>query len=490
MTIRHNCIHGFCMPFNKKDFFKTTRFKTTLWYSVLFIVLEIVSGLTIYNHLRNSMLEDLDLSLSKQAKTIYKFVSDSNVNLIDFEPDSIYTSQEEFVYDLIFDVIALNPRNTFIQVKLNDKFIFQSENLKRHEIIFNKKNGNQLSLVDFNDTFLSNYELRAAHLVKNKYEIIVAFPTHLIAETLSNLTDLNIVIGPIFLLLAIIGGAVISAKSLKRIDSITHKTKEITAQNLNEKIPGGEYDDEYGRLVRTMNDMIFRIKTTVDYMNQFSVAASHELKTPLTILRGEIELALKSPKPTEEYRAVLQSNYEETLRLINIVDKLFFISKADHSFLKINPEQININDLIQPIISQLQPLADEKKMKIVPDVKTNFNMLVDVELIRRAIINLIENAVKYGNDGSVIKIAGGITKLNQALISVANQGEYIPREFQEKIFERFFRLETSRSRETGGIGLGLSIAKSIVEFHNGTIAVESEPGRDTTFSILLDLKTS
>jgi len=476
------------MLFSKKDFLKTTRFKTTLWYAGLFLALEIVSGIIIYLYLRNSMYQDLDEALAKQAQTIFEFVSDSNINLKDFQPDSIYTSQEDFVYDLIFDAIVLSPRNAFIQVKLNNNLIFRSENLKKHTVNLNGNLINQLSLINFNDTFLSDQDLRAAYLVKNKYEIIVAFPTVLILTTLQKLTDLNIIIGPLFLLIAIVGGALISAKSLSRIDSIIDKTKEITALNLDEKIPGGDYDDEYGRLVRTMNDMILRIKTAIDYMNQFSIAASHELKTPLTILRGEIEVALKSPKAAKTYREVLQSNYEETLRLINIVDKLFFLSRADHSLLKLKKEQINVADLIQPVIAQMNPIAKLKSMKIVFDIIKQFNLFVDIDLMRRAMTNLVENAIKYGDTSTVIKVICNLEKQNEAVISVSNYGEEIPEEFHKKIFERFFRLESSRSRETGGIGLGLSIVQSIVEFHKGVVKVSSEKEKETCISIHLNPK--
>jgi signal transduction histidine kinase len=434
------------------------------------------------------MFNDLDLSLSNQAQTIYKFVSESNVDLMDFQPDSIYTSKEDYVYDLIFDALVLNPRNTFVQVKFNNNLVFQSDNLKKHAIILNTKNPRQISLIDFNDAFLSDHTLRGALLKTNKYEIIVAFPTYLISETLENLTDINIIIGPIFLVLAVIGGAIISSKSLSRIDSIINKTKEITAQNLDEKIPGGDYDDEYGRLVRTMNDMILRIKTAIDYMNQFSIAASHELKTPLTILRGEIEIALKSPKPADAYRQVLESNYEETIRLINIVDKLFFLSKVDHSLLKLKKEQINIVELLQPAVNQMRSFAEAKNMRIKFVKNTEFELLVDIDLMRRAVINLIENAIKYGDEFTDIIITCSLDKSDEAIISVTNQGENIPGEFHEKIFERFFRLETSRSRETGGIGLGLSIVRSIVEFHKGLITVSSEKEKGNCFSIHLNTK--
>ena len=472
----------------KKDFFKSTRFKTTLWYAFVFLLLEVISWAIVYSYLRNGLYKDLDDSLTKQAQAIYDFVSNSKVNLQNFEPDSIYTSQEDFIYDLIFDVIALSPRNAIIQVKLNNKLIFQSENLKDHLITLNGKNVNQLVLVDFKDKLLSDSDLRAAYLVRNNYEIIVAFPTVLIVKTLQKLDELIVIIGPLLLLVALIGGALISAKSLSRIDSIINRTKEITAQNLNEKIPGDNYNDEYGRLVRTMNDMISRIKTSIDYMNQFSMAASHELKTPLTILRGEIELALKSPKPAEVYREVLQSNYEETLRLINIVNKLFFLSKVDHSFVKLNKEKMSLSELIEPLVEQMLPLAKRKNMNLELDVKEDIIASVDVDLMRGAISNLIENAIKYGFENTTIQISCDRKNSIWAVINIINKGEPIPKEYREKIFERFFRLEISRSRETGGVGLGLSIVKSIVGFHNGTIEAYSDEKNTNRFSILFNLK--
>jgi signal transduction histidine kinase len=478
------------MPFITKDFYRTTRFKTTLWYAGLFLLLEVVIGIIIYAYLRSGLLKDLDESLSKQAQTIYEFVADPTVNLMNFEPDSIYESQEDLVFNLIFDAIVVNPRSTFIQVKLNGKPIFQTENLKRHVILINNIIPDRLSLISFNDRFLSDYELRAAYLLKDKYEIIVAFPTILIAKALQKLEELIIIIGPLFLLIAIIGGAIISAKSLSRIDSIINKTNEITAQNLDEKIPGGDREDEYGRLVRTMNDMISRIKKAIDYMEQFSTAASHELKTPLTILRGEIEVALKSPKPVEEYKQILKSNYEETLRLTNIVNKLFFISRVDSSLHKLKKEKIKISRLLQSVVDHMQTIAGNKNMRIVLDITDNFHLFVDFELMSTAITNLIDNAIKYGNANTTIKISAISEKPSWEVISVTNSGEVIPKEMHEKIFERFFRYETSRNRETGGAGLGLSIVKSIVALHNGMVKVTSGDGKETSFSIYLNSKVT
>lgn len=467
----------------KKNILRTTRFRTTLWYAGLFILLEIISGVLVYTYLRKNLFRDLDSSLTSEAYKIHEFVSAPAVGLRNIPLDSSNVPEADYIYNLIFEAIVVHPRDSYIQIKLDNNLIYLSDNLRGHRINLNTSPTNQLTLINFTDSLLSSHNLRAAHLVKNKDEIIVAVPTVLIDRTLQHIINLNLFLIPFFLLLAIVGGAIISAKSLSRIDSIIKKTEEITAQNLDEIIPGGERDDEYGRLVRTMNDMIRRIKTSLDFMNQFSSSVSHELKTPLTILQGEIEVALRSPKSAQEYKKILQSNYEETLYLTSIVDKFFLLSKIDHSELKIRRELVDIIKLIRPIIHNLQTAAKKKNIEIILLVKNNFNALLDIDLMGRAIYNLIENAIKYGYPNTQIKISAYLDENGNAIISVNNVGRFIPKELHIKIFERFYRSETSRNLEPGGIGLGLAITKSIVEYHGGKIWAESDPDIGTTFLI-------
>ena len=470
---------------NLKSYIRTTRFKTTLWYSSLFLLLEIVIGILVYFYLGNSMYRQLDTSLQRQAESIYNFVQDKKFNLTHFQPDSVYASQEDFVYDLIFDAVILNPRNTFVQVKLDNNSIFKTENLRNHSINISNPESKKVEMISFSDSTLSDYQMRAAILNKDQYNIIVAFPLHHINETLGSLTTIFIIIAPIFFIFSILGGFVISSKSLSRIDHIIKKTEEITTQNLDEKIEGEEFSDEYGRLVKKMNDMILRIKNSIQYMNQFSISASHELKTPLTILRGEIEIALRSPKTPEEYRQILISNYEETLRLISIVDKLFFISKFDHSLIKLNKERIKLNKFLCDVISPLKSLGKEKNIYLNLELGPDSEVEIDSELIRSAITNLIENAIKYGYENQAVIIKTELIQNKKVKISVINKGEGILPEVLPRIFDRFYRIESSRNRGTGGVGLGLSVVRSIINWHSGEVNVNSEPGKETEFYFTL-----
>lgn len=474
------------MNFDVKKYFKTTRFKTTLWYSLLFLLLEIVIGIVIYTYLSKSMSRDLDRSLSKQADMIYHFVKKSNVDLSDFKPDSIYSSPSELVYDLIYEAVALNPSNTFVQISYKNSIIFKTPNLSDYVIKPAIVKENKIALFSFADSLLSEQPIRVAYLKKDDYGIIVAFPSYLINQTLNNLTNIYIIIAPIFFLFSLAGGALISFNSLSRIDKIIKKTEKITTENLDELIEGENFDDEYGRLVSTMNKMIKRIKTSIEYMNQFSVSVSHELKTPLTILRGEIELALRSKNIPREYREVLESNYEETLRLIKIIERLFFLSKLENSKIEIDKVQISLEALINPIVKSFLTIAKERNINLLFDCTELKNTLieVDTDLFRQAISNLLDNAIKFAKENTAVIVGCKETEEEKKSIYITNYCDNIPPDVLPKLFDRFYRAENSRNRKMGGMGLGLSIVKSIIDLHKAQINVENSDGK-ITFTIII-----
>ncbi|AFH47865.1 Signal transduction histidine kinase [Ignavibacterium album JCM 16511] len=461
------------MLMNLEKYFKSTRFKTTLWYSLIFLLLEIVLGTIIYVYVNQTMRNELDLSLTKQAESIYRFVKESQVNLFEFEPDSVYSTPDELVYDIIFEALAFNPNNTFVQVSIKDKTVFRTANLGK--VVFKTSNQeNVLRLVDYKEPDLSEYPIRAAYLNKGDYKIIVAFPLELISKTLDNLADLYVIIAPLFLILSFVVGSFLSFKALARIDKIIKRTDEIDTFNLDTFLDGEEYDDEYGRLVKTINKMLRRIKSSIEYMNQFTISASHELKTPLTILRGELELAIKSPKSKEQYLEIIQSSYEETLRLINIVERLFFITKLDNSLIKLNKTKINLVNLVSEVVDDFKNIAEEKKITLTQQYPENTDLIIDAdsEMMRQVFINLIDNAIKYSLEQSDILIV--IKDEEKISFSITNKSEPIPKEIIPKLFDRFYRMETSRNRNLGGVGLGLSVVKHIIDLHKFEIKILSD----------------
>ncbi len=426
---------------------------------------------------------NLDSSLKAQANSILRVIEEKHIDLDSFQPSTVYKSEDELIWDIAYDAIVFNRRNTFIEVTTSNKVIFKTANLGKITLSFPEKKEKAV-LFDYRNEELSEGGIRVCQLKGKKYVVIVAYSKEYISQTLNNLKDVYIFIAPIFFLISIIGGALISSKSLSRIDAIIKKTEEITGQNLEETIPGGEYFDEYGRLVKKMNEMVGRIKTSVDFMNQFSISAAHELKTPLTILRGEIEITLKSEKTPQQYIEVLKSNYEETIRMIKIVDNLFFISKSDNAMININYQEVELNSFLNSIVKSLGILGQDKNMFLVLEKVPNLIIHIDVNLMKQALSNIIDNAFKFGDDNTNVTILA--KDLGERIkISVSNTGEKIPAEEVEKIFDRFYRADKSRTRKTGGVGLGLSVVKSIVNLHKGTVEVQSNDNSLTTLSVSL-----
>ena len=333
-----------------KSYLFSSKFKIALWYSLVFLILEILFGISIYIYLYHKSKVNLDTSLKTQASAILRIMAEKQLDLESFRPNELYKSEDELIWDILYDAIVFNRRNTFIQIYDKNRVVFKTANLKNNLIKIDKT---QSELFDYYDSKLSEHTIRTCNLKKGKFSVVVAYPIEQINFLLNKLIEIYILIAPFFFLVSILGGILISIKSLNRINKIIAKTEEITAQNLDEIILGGDSNDEFGRLVNKMNEMILRIKKSIKYMNQFSLAVAHELKTPLTILQGEIEIALKSPKTSNEYQEILKSNYEETLRLIRIVDNLFYISKSEHSLINLQLEEVELKTYLESLMKKI-----------------------------------------------------------------------------------------------------------------------------------------
>lgn len=465
-----------------KLFLFSSRFKIAFWYSIVFLILEILFGISIYLYLYHKSKVNLDTNLKAQANAILRIMEEKQLDLNSFQPNETYKSEDELIWDILYDAIVFNRRNTFIQISANNKMVFKTVNLKNNIININNQKAD--GIIDYNNVNLSDHTIRVCFLKGKNIDVIVAYPTEQIAFMLNGLTEIYVGIAPIFFLISILGGVIISVKSLNRIDAIIRKTEEITAHNLDEIILGGEYNDEFGRLVNKMNEMIARIRKSVEYMNQFSLAAAHELKTPLTILLGEIEVSLKSRKTCDEYLQILKSNFEETLRLIRIVDNLFFISKSEHSMINVDLREIDLQSLLLSMTHKMKVLGEEKRMNIEVNVLQEIKINCDPDLLKQALSNLIDNAFKYGEESSTVKIIAEEDG-DKVYIKIINRGVGINEQDREKIFDKFYRVDSSRARKTGGVGLGLSVVKSIVDLHKGKIEVESIPNSETIFTITL-----
>jgi two-component system, OmpR family, sensor kinase len=232
--------------------------------------------------------------------------------------------------------------------------------------------------------------------------------------------------------------------------------------------------------------MIHRLYTSFAQVRQFSADASHELRTPLTIIRGEIEIALRNPKSPQEYRAVLESTLEEVMRMTSIIDNLLMLAKADQGTYQPNLSEVDLKGLVEELYEDSEVLAEPKHIHVALKRNTPMTIVGDRIRLRQLFLNLVDNAIKYTPEGGSVWLSMD-RENGSAVFEVQDTGIGIPAGETEKIFDRFYRVDKARSREQGGNGLGLSIAKWIAELHRGTIAVQSEPQQGSTFTVTLPI---
>ncbi len=290
---------------------------------------------------------------------------------------------------------------------------------------------------------------------------------------------------PIAVLLAGFGGYALARKALAPIDSMATQAKKISAERLGDRLSIENPEDELGKLGTVFNDMLGRLQAAFDQLRRFTADASHELRTPLTAIRSVGEVALQDQRSPAEYRDVIGSMLEEVDRLTRLAESLLALSRADTGHLQLQREVIPLLHLAKEASSLVEVLAEEKRQRI--EIEGHEDLLVSVDrlILRQAIINLLDNAIKYSPPGSQILVRIQSEGDKQVFLDVIDQGPGIPSEHQPYVFDRFFRVDKARTREWGGAGLGLSITRWAIEAHSGDITLKSEEGHGSTFRVSL-----
>ena len=293
---------------------------------------------------------------------------------------------------------------------------------------------------------------------------------------------------PIAIVLASIGGYFLARKSLAPVMAMSSQAGRIGAENLHERLPIQNAKDELGRLAASFNELLERVDQSFERQRRFMSDASHELRTPAAILRGESEVALsRSERPAEEYRESLAVLHAEAQRLTQIVEDLFTLTRADAGQYPLSPRDIYLDELVADCAHAARSLALAKKITLTCEVPEELPIRADEALLRRMILNLLDNAIKYTPTGGRVMVACERSG-NEYAVSVTDSGAGIPEDLQQKVFERFFRVDKARTRmenDGGGAGLGLSIARWIAEAHHGRLILARSDSNGSTFTALL-----
>jgi heavy metal sensor kinase len=288
---------------------------------------------------------------------------------------------------------------------------------------------------------------------------------------------------PLAIGLAALVGARMARHALRPVEMMAEHARTITAERLEDRLPVDNPNDELGRLATVFNETLARLDGSFQQLRRFTADASHELRTPLTALRSVGEVGLAERHDAAGYRDIIGSMLEDAERLTRVVESLLTLSRADAGGAVLHREPLELSGLARDVVSDLCVLAEEKRQVVRVEAATSVLALADRLTVTQALVNLLDNAIKYSPEEATIRIEVAVNAA--AHIDVSDCGPGIPPEHRERIFDRFYRVDEARARGDGGVGLGLSIAQWAVQVNGGRLTLHRTAQSGSTFRITL-----
>jgi two-component system, OmpR family, heavy metal sensor histidine kinase CusS len=321
-------------------------------------------------------------------------------------------------------------------------------------------------------------------LKDRRLRVTLALSSEEIDHPVKLLGVILLVVVPVFIICGVVGGRWLSRRALQPVADITKKAREIGLSNLSERLPVPETDDEIQRLTETWNDMLGRLELAVSRISQFTADASHELRTPIAVVRLAAENALRKMRSETDYRGALERIQQQAEGMTRLIEDLLFLARADVQG-QWQPafQAVDLGAIAASVASDLQPLAVQKGLDLRIELpQGGVAVWGDESSLRRLILILLDNGIKYTpKDGRVgLRIS---KDAERHVLAVSDTGIGISQENTPLLFERFFRTDPSRNKESGGYGLGLAIAKAIAQAHDAQIQVASSPGEGSAFMV-------
>ncbi|MCJ7580023.1 MAG: ATP-binding protein [Candidatus Aminicenantes bacterium] len=468
--------------------FRSLTFKLTVWYIVILGTIVILAGLFLHQGFKEGLMNDLDKTLVTITDEVHEeWLTTRGMSW----EEAIEKAEEEYsAFEPFIQVVEISegedrhvintirskriPEGAFL---LDTRTYFRADRTDIDSFIYETVEDEQLSSFPLR-VFL--FPVRGPRILQ------VGISLENTVSDLNRLLIVMILTGSIIMLLASLGGSFIINKALHPVKSVVKTAEKITAEDLSLRIDSKNRKDEIGALVETFNSMIARLEKSINKIRQFSGDVSHELRTPLTIIRGEIEVLLRKDRPKEEYLKTFNSVLEESFRMEKLIDALLFLSRVEAMDRSKGREIVDLDDVLDVVSKFRSPSASNNNISIGTKNIKPVQLKGNRELLERMTANILDNAIRYSNPGDHIEIELEKDK-NTARLQIRDTGIGIPEESLPLIFDRFYVVDPSRSKETGGAGLGLSIVKWIAEYHHAKITVDSTVGQGTNFIVTFPL---
>jgi two-component system heavy metal sensor histidine kinase CusS len=430
---------------------------------IVFVVIYYVVSFSSFQHLDNDIKAEME----------------EVFNNINWENDSIQINKMPEWDEAEHQQIEVNP--TFIQiVNIDGKAIFKSINLQDDYLLIHPNNNK----TSFYNTTINTQKIRQGQFpIINKNKKTIGYLTIGVSqeESSSVLHNLFIVLCFTYLILVFVLYLImyyVASKAIKPVQKLIQSASEINESNISSRLPLPNNKDEIYKLATTFNDLLNRIENSIEQQKQFTADASHEMRTPLTIIKGTLEVLLRKERTPEQYEKKINEVISQTDRLSYLFDQLLQLARAESNNTIIKKEKIILKEKIEYLINGGDLLLNKNQIKY--NIPSNCVVFADAALLDRILENIISNAIKYNTPNGNITFEWN-EKSNSLLIK--DEGIGISKDQQPYLFNRFYRADNSRSSEIKGNGLGLSIVKKLCELQHIKISVESAENKGTSFTL-------
>jgi heavy metal sensor kinase len=453
--------------------------RLTLWFLAFFAVAQILFGAGMWLILRHNLYDLVDDGLEEQVDDLKNFLHSQP------KERSLAKIQEE-----VNEAYAIEHSGNYLEVYAeNGDLIYCSAFLQAHQ-------SELLPPDQIKQPVLRSRRIDGRHfrfifeklpVNGHVYTVEMGVPAGDAVETLHLFRTYLLMFAPLLLLVAAGGGYWLSRRALSPVDSLVRTARAVSGTNLNSRLQKLETGDELQRLSDTLNEMLDRIESAFQRITEFTADASHELRTPVSLIRTEAEVALRRSRGEAEYKESLRHILLEAERTTALIEQLLSLARTDSGRETLHLQPVDLPQMLRSVVEGWQQVAAIRNLEFSASLDApDLFVLGDETLLRRLADILLDNAFKYTSSPGSVRLSLESKGAN-VVITVQDSGVGIAEEDQSKIFERFYRVDKARSRAQGGAGLGLAIAQWIVTQHRGSVGVESHSGHGATFRVELPM---
>jgi len=449
------------------------RWRLTLWNTAALAVLLVAVGSLVYVLLRHAMYAQMDRVLLAQFQELQ---NDERVDA-DYELRLRHWIDEFHEHLGLFCVVYDSEGNVYARTEqLAERSVPPAPRGDPHEARYASI---ALPLVGRQRSLTQGMEAGG-----RRFTVVLMAPLYKVDQELNRVAAVLLGVLPLALLSAGGIGYVLARTALSPIDHLRKAADQITAERLDQRLEVARPDDELGRLGQTINAMIARLERSFAEIRRFTGDASHELRTPVAVIRTEAEVAMNKPPDPDEYRTFVGNILEECEHLTKLTDQLLTLSREDAGVAPFTPASLDLSALTNQAADMMRPLAETKQQTLVVQADAAAGVVGDAGRLRQVVHNLLDNAIKYTPEGGRIEVTVR-SHDDMVVLTVRDTGIGIAAEHLPHVFERFYRVDKARSRDEGGTGLGLSIVQSIVLAHGGRVDMTSVVGEGATCRVWL-----